>query len=208
MQQNGCDLATGEGCAAGLECWQHNGVGVCLESCNFFSDPACAGGNACAPVSVDGGGYCTPAGPGGVGSLCETQADCGANLYCVDDGVGNKSCRTLCDTENAAACPGETCHVLREKDSAGSARFADHVMAAERIENAQLALGVITPLAIHHKAVGMLARRQSHRDLPHPVLVLAQGKATSLPMREIPHQQHAHGPRRGKTKGLRSSGFR
>jgi hypothetical protein len=109
VQQNGCDLATGEGCAAGLECWQHNGVGACLESCNFFSDPACAGGNACAPVSVDGGGYCTPAGPGGVGGLCETQQDCGANLSCVDDGVGNKSCRTLCNTEDAAACPGETC---------------------------------------------------------------------------------------------------
>ena len=111
VQNNGCDLATGEGCAAGLECWQHNGVGVCLDGCNIFSDANCAAGERCSPVSVDGGGYCGPVGVAGLSELCAEQLDCGANLFCLDDGVGNLSCRTLCNTSDANACGngGEVC---------------------------------------------------------------------------------------------------
>jgi hypothetical protein len=112
VQNNGCDLATGEGCAAGLECWQHEGVGVCLAPCNLFDGPACGNGNTCVPVAVDGGGYCSPPGRTGVGGACTRPQDCAAGLFCVDDGVGNQSCRTLCNTGDAGACGAEVCTAL------------------------------------------------------------------------------------------------
>ena len=105
VQTNGCDLATGEGCADGLQCWNAQGTGVCLAGCSIFEGPRCPGMQRCVPVSVDGTGYCTDAGAAGLGDACGLTDDCGDGLFCLDDGVGNRSCRTLCNVTT----PGDTC---------------------------------------------------------------------------------------------------
>ncbi len=107
VQSNGCNLADGTGCAAGLECWQSGGVGVCLQGCGIFAgSPSCDPGARCVPVSVDGTGYCAAPGGGGVGAPCATTLDCQNGNFCVDDGIGNLSCRTLCNAADANACGG------------------------------------------------------------------------------------------------------
>ncbi len=106
VQVGGCDLATGEGCAAGTECVQYEGFGLCLTPCNVFG-AACPAGERC--QSSNGptdAGYCIAAGGGGANQPCATPVDCAAGLTCVDDGLGNSRCLAVCDTDAAAPCPG------------------------------------------------------------------------------------------------------
>lgn len=107
--ENGCDAATGEGCAMGTECVVSDGRGVCLAPCDALDD-ACAAGSRCLPVNADGTGYCIDAGNVPAGGACAGQFDCARGQQCIDDGLGNGSCRPLCDTGVMGGCPAlESC---------------------------------------------------------------------------------------------------
>ena len=96
VAQNGCDPLTAEGCAAGELCVQYEGTGVCLTSC-VQQEAGCAGGLKCYPIG-EVEGLCVPAGPNGAGMGCMDDSECDAVTFCVDDGLGNGTCRPACDS--------------------------------------------------------------------------------------------------------------
>ncbi len=104
VQTNACDLQTGEGCPMGSQCYEQNGVGVCLQLCDAFAANTCGAGKHCIPTGNGAEGNCIPAGAGALDAPCAVQADCGAGLRCIDDGVGNSRCLDICDTQRAGDC--------------------------------------------------------------------------------------------------------
>jgi len=107
--QNGCDPLTGEGCGEGQVCLQYEGVGVCAELCVPFDDP-CAGGMKCTPVG-EVEGICVPAGASGAGAPCVDDSECDEATFCIDNGLGEGTCRLACDTwAEESPCPeGDIC---------------------------------------------------------------------------------------------------
>ncbi len=100
---NACDPVTGEGCADGQICMQHEGFGVCVDLCTFFPD-SCPAGQMCLWVGDDEEGVCFPAGAGQAGDPCDLHTHCGRGTLCIDNGLGEATCRTQCDTWEEAPC--------------------------------------------------------------------------------------------------------
>lgn len=91
---------------------------------------------------------------------------------------------------------------LGGKRGARSAYLADHVLTAVGVSDAQCALRIILPFAVHDEAVVVLAGRQSHRRHPDSVFAFLHWDAALLPVSEITDQQDAHGCGCGETKRL------
>ncbi len=113
-----CDPATGVGCDGGRACWSRNNLGFCLGPCNVLPGivaPACGANQTCVPQAVDGSGFCALPGIAGEGSPCVESLTCGPGLACYNDGVGNSTCRRVCDTAASTCIGGQTCLSLGDR---------------------------------------------------------------------------------------------
>lgn len=101
-------------CQEGLVCRDLHGDGLrCAALCEPFAEDAstCPSGLACL-LLASGEGFCAEQGPGHAGSACQSQADCGANLLCIE---GN-TCAPACSLQRSQGCldGDDLCYPLGE----------------------------------------------------------------------------------------------
>ncbi|MBW2525183.1 MAG: hypothetical protein JRI23_13450 [Deltaproteobacteria bacterium] len=76
-------------------------------NCTLLEDSACADGEVCAIVRVDGTTSCVVPGPGGRGAPCSKIGDCAGGFVCS---IPKGECLELCRISRASDCEeGESC---------------------------------------------------------------------------------------------------